>query len=293
MERLKVLKTYKLYIDGQFPRSESGRYLPIAHQEKTIANVCLASKKDLRNAVVAARKGFDKWSSKTAYNRAQILYRIAEMLEGRAAVFVEELICKGTPVESAQLEVKTAIDRIVYYAGWCDKFQQFFGTVNPVASSHFNFSTPEPQGILGIVVDSDDTFLSVISSIMPAIASGNSVIILAPALNPLPALSFAEVINDSDVPAGAINVLSGSIDELKATFISHLDINGLWYVGNDSTLHTYFEKESSVNLKRVHVLPQKSYDADYWESPYLILNGIEIKTTWHPIEKIGVGGASY
>lgn len=293
MERIKVLKTYKLYIGGQFPRTESGRYLPIQHNSKTIANVCLASKKDVRNTVVAARKGFESWSSKTAYNRAQILYRIAEMLEARAAVFVEELVSKGQSPESADLEVKSAIDRIVYYAGWCDKFQQFFGTVNPVASAHFNFSSPEPQGVVAVLVDSDVAFLSVISAMMPALAGGNSVILLAANSNPLPALSFAEVINDSDVPAGTINILSGSIEELKSTFVTHLDINALWYLGSDNALKTYFEKESSVNLKRVHCYDNEPFEAEFWDSPYLILNGIEIKTTWHPIEKIGVGGASY
>lgn len=293
MERLQVLKTYKLYIGGQFPRTESGRYLPIVNEGKTIANVCLASKKDIRNAVVAARKGHESWSSKTAYNRAQILYRIAEMLEVRASVFINELENKGAFKQNATKEVHQAIDRIVYYAGWCDKFQQFFGTVNPVASSHFNFSTPEPQGVVAVLVDSETAFLSVISAIMPAIASGNSVILVAPDSNPLPALTFAEVVNDSDVPAGTINIVSGSIEELKSTFVSHLDINALWYIGGNHALETYFEKESSVNLKRVRVYADADFETEKWDSPYMILDGIEIKTTWHPIEKIGVGGASY
>src|SRR4030095_6840766 len=200
-KRLEVLKTYKIYIGGQFPRTESGRYY-IASNSKgdQLANVCLSSRKDFRDAVVAARNAFRGWSGRAAFNRGQILYRIAEMLEGRKAQFLEELIKQDVSKVQAQKEVTVSIDRLIYYAGWCDKYQQLFGTVNPVASSHFNFSVPEPTGVVAVIAPQNNSLIGLVSVIAPAIAGGNTCVVLASETKPLCAVSFAEVINSSDVP---------------------------------------------------------------------------------------------
>ena len=226
--RIPVNKTYKLYIGGKFPRTESGRYFKLQNSSgEVIANVCRGSKKDIRDAVVAARKGFQEWSKKTAYNTGQILYRIAETLEGRKAQFTETLCLQGMKPAAAFNEVTEAIDRIVYYAGWCDKYRQIFSTVNPVESSHFNFSYPEPTGVVTIIAPEESGLLGLVSSIMPALAGGNAVVVCASSRFPLTAIEFAEVIHASDVPGGAINLITGFRKELIAGMSNHMDVNAV------------------------------------------------------------------
>jgi acyl-CoA reductase-like NAD-dependent aldehyde dehydrogenase len=209
-KRLAVNKTYKLYIGGKFPRTESGRYFKLESKNgELIANVCRGSKKDVRDAVVAARKTFGEWSKKTSYNRGQILYRIAETLEGKKAQLIDTLCRQGMKSAAALVDVEDAIDRVVYYAGWCDKYQQIFSSVNPVESSHFNFSYPEPTGVVTIIAPEDSGLLGLVSSIMPAIAGGNTVVVLASSQYPLTAIEFAEAIHASDVPGGTINLITG------------------------------------------------------------------------------------
>ncbi|MEC8853403.1 MAG: aldehyde dehydrogenase family protein, partial [Bacteroidota bacterium] len=210
MSRINVLKTYKIFIGGKFPRTESGRYF---HMKNTkgdlLANMCLSSRKDFRNAVVSARKAQESWANATTLNRGQILYRIAEMMEGRKSQFIEQLQSTGSTLSTAKKEVVISIDRLIYYAGWSDKFQQIFSTVNPVASNHFNFSTLEPTGVVSIIAPNETPLLGMISLIAPTIVGGNTAVILASATNPLVAISLAEVINTSDVPAGVVNDLTG------------------------------------------------------------------------------------
>ena len=236
--RLGVAKTYKLYINGKFPRTESGRYIAVADKDgKTVANICRASRKDFREAVVAARSAVASWSGATAYLRGQILYRIAEMLEGRSEQFVSELMTLGATKRIAQKEVKASIDCLVYYAGWADKFQQVFSAVNPVASSHFNFSLPEPVGVVAALSPQEGPLLGLVSDIAPVIAGGNTIIALTSEENPLCGVSFAEVLHSSDVPAGVVNILSGLRSELVEQFASHMDVNAIVYNGDDADHH--------------------------------------------------------
>ncbi|HEY7741284.1 MAG TPA: aldehyde dehydrogenase family protein, partial [Steroidobacteraceae bacterium] len=208
--RVPVAKTYKLYVDGKFPRSESGRYFPLQRAKgPVIANVCRASRKDFRDAVVAARGALAAWAGSSPYLRGQVLYRAAEMLEGRSAQFTAELVLQGVAKARAAAEVTAAIDRLVYYAGWADKYQQVFSTVNPVASSHFNFSVLEPTGVVAIIAPEKSGLLGLVSNVAPAVAGGNTCVVLASQSLPLSAISFAEVLQASDFPAGVINVLTG------------------------------------------------------------------------------------
>lgn len=293
MARIEILKTYKLYIGGQFPRTESGRYYPLTTKKgEIVANVCLASRKDFRNAVVAARAAFSGWSGRNAYNRSQILYRIAEMLEGRRAQFEAELVLQGSTAAAAKSEVSLCIDRLVYYAGWCDKYQQLFSTVNPVQSSHFNFSVPEPTGIVAIAAPQDSALIGLISVVAPVIAGGNVCIVLASESKPLSSVSFAEVLATSDLPGGVVNVLTGSPKELLAQMASHMDVNALLYCGNNKEEIKLVQETAAINVKRVYVYDENWNDAAA-QNPYLILDTQEIKTTWHPIENIGVSGAKY
>jgi acyl-CoA reductase-like NAD-dependent aldehyde dehydrogenase len=292
MERLDIQKTYKIYIGGQFPRTESGRYYPLQVKGKVIANVCLSSRKDLRNAVVAARGAFGGWSSKTAYNRSQILYRIAEMLEGRRDQFIAELRTLGSSQAKAASEVAQSIDTLVYYAGWCDKFQQVFSSVNPVAGSYFNFSTPEAVGVVSIIAPEDAGLLGLVASIAPVIAGGNTCVVLSSNSNPLSAISFAEVVNSSDVPGGVVNILTGDLKELYEHFASHMDINSFIWARENSDLKKKAEELSVMNLKRFITwkpLDIKNENGD----PYMLMDTQEIKTTWHPIENIGGAKAGY
>ena len=293
-KRLEVLKTYKIYIGGQFPRTESGRYYVATNNKgEQLANVCLSSRKDLRDAVVAARNAFKGWSARAAFNRGQVLYRMGEILEGRKAQFVEELIKQDSSKAQAQKEVNLSIDRLIYYAGWCDKYQQIFGTVNPVASSHFNFSVPEPTGVVAAIASQENSLIGLVSVIAPVIAGGNTCIILASETKPLCAVSFAEVINSSDVPGGVVNILTGKPSELLSQFASHMDVNTVVYCGNDDLAQKEIQQKAAANVKRVLAYKDVTWLGGNGQSPYYILDLQEIKTTWHPIENIGGGGAGY
>ena len=293
MSRLEVLKTYKIFIGGQFPRTESGRYYtPLDSKGKALANICLSSRKDVRNAVVAARKAFGPWSERSAFNRGQILYRIAEILEGRQAQFVDELMRQGSSKVAATNEVNLSIDRIVYYAGWCDKYNQVVSSVNPVSSSHFNFSSLEPMGVVGVVAEQSTSLIGLVSLILPAICGGNSTVVLASEKLPLCAVTFSEVIHSSDVPAGVINILTGSPEEMAVTLASHMDVNALITSNLESKLSNKLALLSVDNLKR-----KFDYEVNWVEKDKQALHYIsdlqEIKTTWHPIENVGGASSSY
>lgn len=293
MSRIEVLKTYKLYIGGQFPRTESGRYYPLLDKKKNvIANMCLSSRKDFRNAVVAARSAFGGWSGRNAYNRSQILYRIAEMMEARKSQFVEELLVQGATKVNAEKEVKLSIDRMVYYAGWCDKFTALYSSVNPVQSSHFNFSVPEPTGIVSVIAPQDSSLIGIISLIAPVIAGGNVCIVLASEKLPLCAVTLGEVLATSDLPGGVVNILTGNTKELLSHMASHMDVNALVYTGNDKAEIKSAQEGCVANVKRFFHW-NKNWSAATSQDPYMIMDLQEIKTTWHPIENIGVGGAKY
>ena len=290
--RLEVLKTYKMYIGGAFPRTESGRSYSPAPAGKPIANMCLGSRKDVRNAIVAARGAQAAWAGRTAYNRAQILYRIGEMLEGRSSQFAAELQSMGLSKSAAQQEVEASVDRLVYYAGWCDKYQQVFSSVNPVASSHFNFSVLEPAGVVFMVANEDSPLLGLVSLLAPIIASGNTCVMLASESKPLSAITLGEVLQTSDLPAGVANFITGKLDELTEHFAKHLDVNHIAFDRNDAASATLVQQHSIGNLKRVRI-----YDQDWSDpaaqGPWLIHDFCEVKTTWHPIETITESGSGY
>ena len=293
-KRVEVLKTYKIYIGGQFPRTESGRYYIATNSKgEQLANVCLSSRKDFRDAVVSARSAYKGWSARAAFNRGQVLYRIAEMLEGRKAQFIDELMKQDVPKPQAQKEVNVSIDRLLYYAGWCDKFQQIFSSVNPVASSHFNFSVPEPTGIVTAIAPQDSSLIGLVSVIAPIIAGGNVCIVLASESKPLCSVSFAEVINSSDVPGGVVNILTGKPSELFPHFASHMDVNAVIYCENDELVQKEIQQKAAGNVKRVLLYKNINWLSEKAQSPYYILDVEEIKTTWHPIENIGGGGGGY
>lgn len=292
MKRVEVLKTYKIYIDGKFPRTESGRFYKVLNKAKEpIANVCLSSRKDIRNAVQSARKAQGSWQERTAFNRGQVLYRIAEMLEGRRAQFVEELMLENSTKKEAQMEVDNSIDRIVYYAGWCDKFNQVASSVNPVSSSHFNFSSYEPMGVIGIMAVQSSGLLGLVSMLMPVIAGGNSCVIIASEDKPLCAVTLAEVMNSSDVPGGVVNILTGHIDELWSPLSSHMDVNGISMDARNKYI-TKVQLASVDNLKRVRVY-SNDFSLMQEQGIQFITDFQELKTTWHPIEKIGGASNSY
>jgi acyl-CoA reductase-like NAD-dependent aldehyde dehydrogenase len=284
-DRISVLKTYKTYIGGKFPRTESGRtYKVYDNKGNLLANACQSSRKDLRDAVVAARGAFSGWSKRTAYNRGQILYRIAEMLEGRTAQFVDELRQIGHSKKKAEQEVQASIDRLIYYAGWSDKYQQIYSTVNPVSSNHFNFSKPEPMGVVGIMCPDEQPLLSLVSLMAPVIVGGNTCIIHASEPYPLLSVSFAEVLDTSDVPDGVVNILTGYTNELYPHFASHMDINALIYTKGDDDMRKDIDELATENLKRVYRHEVKDWtDSETCETPYWIQDSQEIKTTWHPV----------
>jgi acyl-CoA reductase-like NAD-dependent aldehyde dehydrogenase len=282
--RVPVAKTYKLYIDGKFPRSESGRYYPLKDRKgSVIANVCRSSRKDFRDAVVAARNAWGSWSQASAYLRGQILYRAAEMLEGRREQFAAELALQGVARGAAQDEVTASIDRLVYYAGWADKYQQVFSAVNPVASSHFNFSVLEPMGVVAIVAPESAGLLGLVSNVAPAVAGGNTCVALASQSQPLAAVSFAEVLQASDFPAGVINVLTGFKAELVEQFATHMDVNAVIYSDSDAALARTVQELSADNIKRVILRRGVNWHGAAAQSPYVISDTQETKTTWHPI----------
>lgn len=284
---LEVRKTYKLYIGGNFVRSESGRYLPAQSSAGAhLDNYSQASRKDLRDAVAAARGAFDGWAKKTAYLRGQILYRAGEMLQNRAAELTNEIErSTGVSPARARAEVRTAIDRLIYYAGWTDKYSQIFGSVNPVATSHFNFTVPEPTGVVAILAPGEPALVSLVSLLCPVILSGNSAVVVASEKHPLPALTFAEILATSDLPGGVVNVLSGRGAELAPHIASHMDINAIVDGTGLTDLGAALQAGTSHNLKRyaARSLPLKDWFTTSAEDPYRILDTVEFKTAWHPI----------
>lgn len=282
-ERLSVLKTYKLFVGGKFPRSESGRVYEVTDaKSRWLANAPLASRKDARDAVTAARKAFGGWSGATAYNRGQILYRVAEMLEGRRDQFAAEVAsAEGLSKPKATAVVDAAIDRWVWYAGWSDKIAQIAGSANPVAGPYFNLSTPEPTGVVALVAPQDSSFLGLISVLAPAIVTGNTTVVVAAERAPLPALSLAEVLATSDLPGGVVNILSGRTPELATPLAAHQDVNAIDLAGADPTLATDLERSAADNLKRV----VRPHPVDWRTDPGTdrLLSFLETKTVWHPM----------
>jgi acyl-CoA reductase-like NAD-dependent aldehyde dehydrogenase len=290
---IQVQKTYKIYIGGQFPRTESGRYYTLLNKEKeVIANMCLSSRKDFRNAVVAARNAQSGWGARAHFNRAQILYRIAEMLEGRKAQFIEELMLQGSTKAEAEKELRLSIDRCVYYSGWCDKYTALYSSVNPVASSHFNFSVPEPMGVVSIIAPENSSLLGLLSVLLPVIAGGNTCVVLASETKPLCAITLAEVLATSDLPGGVVNIFTGKSKELHTHFSSHMDVNAIIYCRENLEEQKTIAENSSMNVKRSFVW-DKDWKNEKNQNPYLIMDLQEIKTTWHPIEQIGASGSKY
>ncbi len=280
--RLAVRKTYKLYIGGAFPRSESGRsYVVTDHTGAFSANAAMASRKDARDAVVAARKAFGGWSAATAYNRGQVLYRVAELLEGRRAQFVAEVrSAEGVGPRRAEALVDAAIDRWVWYAGWADKIAQVRGAANPVAGPYFNFSLPEPTGVVAVIAPQESSLLGFVSVLAPAVVSGNTVVALASERYPLPAVSLSEVLATSDVPGGVINVLTGRTAEIAPWLASHMDVNAIDLCGAPDPLADDLAVAAAENLKRV----VRAGDQDWTLTPGLdrMLAYLETKTVWHP-----------
>ncbi len=285
--RLQVQKTYKLFIGGKFVRGENGRVLAARGKAGAhLANFCRASKKDFREAVVAARAAFPNWSKQSAYLRGQILYRAAEMLETRRGELQNEIArSNNNPKSASSSETTLAIDRLVHFAGWTDKFSQVFGAVNPVASSHFNFTTPEPTGVVVIICPDEPPLLAFVSLVMPVILSGNCAIVLASETQPLPALTFSEIIATSDLPGGVINVLAGDRAELAPHIASHMDVNAVIDGSGDAKLGVQLQRGGELNVKRYarRQLSDKEWRSAAGENPYWILDSVEMKTAWHPI----------
>lgn len=282
--RLSVNKTYKMYVDGKFIRSESGRYFKLENKSgETIANICRASRKDFRDAVVVARKAQNDWSKKSAYNKGQILYRIAEVLEGRKSQFIDSFLIEGISQTIAEQEITASIDRLVYYAGWCDKYIQLFSSVNPVESSHFNFSYPEPTGVVGLIAPETSGLLGLISLIAPAIIGGNTLIVLADEKFSLTAIDFTEVLHASDVSSGVVNMLTGYKSELLKQFATHMDVNAVVYGGKNIEELKTLQLNAALNVKRIIKNFHESYFSSEAQNPYHIMDTQEIKTTWHPV----------
>jgi acyl-CoA reductase-like NAD-dependent aldehyde dehydrogenase len=287
MARIDVRKTYKLYVGGEFPRSESGHSFPVHDvRGRFVANAALASRKDARDAVTAARKAFPGWSGRTAYNRGQVVYRIAELMEDRRPQFVEALRqSEGSTAAAAGKALDASIDRLVWYAGWADKLTQVVGNANPVAGPFFNLSTPEPTGVVAVLAPQESSLLGLVSVVAPVVVSGNTVVVAASADRPLPAITFSEVLATSDVPAGVVNVLTGSLDRTAPTLASHMDVNAIDLTGlaGDPEQATALETEAAENLKRVRRAP--AAEPDWTLEPGLarMTDVLETKTVWHPI----------
>ena len=282
-QRLAVRKTYKLYIGGAFPRSESGRSYPVTDPAgRLLAHAAQASRKDLRDAVAAARKAFAGWSGATAYNRGQVLYRIAEMLEGRREQFIAEVLAaEGGGADAAAAQVDAAIDRWVWYAGWSDKYAQVVGAANPVAGPYFNFSLPEPSGVVAILAPQESSLLGFVSVVAPALTTGNTVVVVASADRPLPAVSLTEALATSDLPAGVLNLLTGSPAELAPWLASHRDINCLDLTGIAPADRPPLAQEAAANVKRVLSPARLDLDADPGMGRLAAF--VETKTVWHPL----------
>jgi len=283
--RVEVKKTYKLFIGGAFPRSESARsYVVDAHDGRFLANAAWASRKDVRDAVVAARAAVPKWGAATAYNRGQVLYRVAEMLEDRAAQFAAAVRdAEGATARAANAQVAAAVDRWVWYAGWADKLAQVAGSANAVAGPYFNFSVPEPTGVIGAVAPTDSSLLGLVSVLAPLLAASNCVVVLADEHRPIPAMTLAEVLATSDVPAGTVNVLTGPVGELAPVLASHRDVDGMDLAGAPASIAGELEAAGATNIKRIArpVAPGTDWSADPGTSR--LLRFVETKTVWHPI----------
>ena len=283
-KRLEILKTYKIFIGGKFPRTESGRYIKwVDANNMGTVNICRGSRKDFRNAMVTARDAFSGWCSRTAYNRSQILYRIGEILEGRRSQFMDELILQGSSKKEGENEINQSIDRLIYYAGWADKYQQIFSRVNPVASSYFNFSYPEPTGVVSALAPNNSSLIGLVSIVAPIIAGGNTVVVLASEEKPLCSITFAEVLHTSDVPGGVVNILTGYRSELLDHFSSHMDVNAIIYCGDEPTEIKQVQENAALNVKRPIVYNDENWLSKKVQDPYRILNTLETKTTWHPV----------
>lgn len=277
MSRIDVRKTYKLYIGGQFPRSESGRsYAAVDSGGNVVARVARGSRKDLRDAVRQARNAQASWAGRSGYNRGQILYRVAEMIEDRFETFVAQVQVTDPDRRRARREVERSIDTLVWYAGWADKFAQIYGNLNPVAGPFFNISAPEPTGVVGIVAPSEQGLLGLVSRLAPVLVPGNTVVLLASEERPLPAITLAEVLETSDVPAGVVNILTGYTDELVPWLSEHMDVNAVDAAGATTEQRQRIREGAVHNVKRV-------VDGDVTDrSPYVIAGFTETKTVWHP-----------
>lgn len=292
--RVSVAKTYKLFVGGAFPRSESGRtYQVLDPKGGFLANAAQGSRKDGRDAVGAARKGFGGWSKATAYNRGQVIYRIAEMLEGRRAQFVDLLVtAEGMTPKRADEAVDAAVDRLVHYAGWTDKIAAVFGGSNPVAGPFFSFSTPEPTGVVAAVAPQDDSLLGLVSVIAPIITSGNAVVVIASQHRPLPAVTLAEVLATSDLPGGVVNILTGDAAEIMPHLAAHGDVNALDLTGTDQELRAALEKAAAGTVKRVY--SPKPVEFRNAPGTARLRAFLETKTVWHPTGSVSLaGGSSY
>jgi acyl-CoA reductase-like NAD-dependent aldehyde dehydrogenase len=281
-DRISVAKTYKLYIGGAFPRSESGRSYPVRDSRGGfLANAAQASRKDVRDAVAAARKAFPGWSAATAYNRGQVLYRVAELLEGRREQFVAEV--SASEGKRAQSLVDAAVDRWVWYAGWADKIATVLGAANPVAGPYFSFSVPEPTGVVGIFAPQSSALLGLVSVLAPAIATGNTAVVVTSADRPLPAITLSEVLATSDVPGGVVNILTGKTAELGPWLASHADVNALDLTGVPEAMRTDLERGAAGTVKRV--LRSRGTEPDWTRPPDLsrLRAFLENKTVWHPM----------
>ncbi|MGO4664174.1 aldehyde dehydrogenase family protein [Terrabacter sp. 2TAF16] len=292
MSRLDVRKTYKLYIGGKFPRSESGRsYEVVSAAGEFLANAAMGSRKDVRDAVVAARAALPGWSGTTAYNRGQVLYRVAEVLEGRRAQFVDEVAAtEGLTARAAGAVVDAAIDRVVWYSGWTDKIAQVLGNLNPVAGPFFNVSAPEPTGVVGVLAPQASSLLGLVSVVAPVIASGNTAVVVSSAARPLPAVTFSEVLATSDVPGGVVNIVTAQTAEVATWLAAHRDVNAIdltGVAGAEGVDWAALEAEAAGNLKRVYrpaLADGVPVEPDWNADPGLgrIRAFVETKTVWHP-----------
>lgn len=287
-ERLDVYKTFKLYIGGGFPRTESGRYLTEkSHKGDFVANICRASRKDFRDSVVAARQAQEGWAGRTPFNRSQILHRMAEMLESRRGGFEEALQKRaGYSEEDAVQEVDCAVDRLLWYGGWADKFVQVFGSTNPVASPHFNFTMPEPTGVIASIAPKEAPLLGLVTSFAPLIVSGNAVIAIVDNDHGSIAIDFAEILHCSDLPGGVVNILTGLRDELLGHVSGHRDVDGIACFDATDDERESIGVEGAETVKRVHFYDTP--DGGDWtgeeaQSPYWIMPFVEFKTAWHPM----------
>jgi len=287
MSRADVRKTYKLYIGGGFPRSESGHsYVVNDAKGRFLANAALASRKDARDAVVAARSAFGGWAARTAYNRGQVVYRVAEVMEDRRPQFVDALSStEGLTARQASAALDEAVDRLVWYAGWADKLTQVIGNANPVAGPFFNLSTPEPTGVAAVLAPQTSSLLGLVSVVAPVIISGNTCVVVSSYERPLPAVTFSEVLATSDVPGGVVNILTGSAETIGPWLASHMDVNAIDLVGvaGSPDLATELEVAAAENLKRVRRAPLAEPDWSLEPELSAMTDYLETKTVWHPI----------